>query len=125
MQTWPAEIFDRLPLFFFTLSSYRPDLEVSFIAVGDAGCDQWPLGHRISPGASIWKSASRRWSVKAAAATSRELWSAGLAYYLRHHVAGPAGRATVSDHLGDATMHKRVPGKQIKALLNDGLGPGR
>ena len=43
MQRWPFEIFDRLPLLFNTLSQYRPDLEISFCAIGDAHCDRWPL----------------------------------------------------------------------------------
>ena len=33
MQTWPAEIFDRLPLLYQTLSQYREDVEVSFVAI--------------------------------------------------------------------------------------------
>ena len=37
MQSWPAEIFDRLPLLYQTLSQYRPDLEISFAAIGDTG----------------------------------------------------------------------------------------
>lgn len=43
MSTWPGEIFDRLPLFYQTLSQYRSDLEVSFGAIGDATCDSYPL----------------------------------------------------------------------------------
>lgn len=43
MQRWPAEIFDRLPLFYQTLSQYRPDLEVSYAAIGDCRYDRWPL----------------------------------------------------------------------------------
>jgi hypothetical protein len=43
MQTWPAELFDRLPLLYQTLSQYRPDLEMAFAAIGDSGCDRWPL----------------------------------------------------------------------------------
>jgi hypothetical protein len=43
MQRWPAEIFDRLPLLYQTLSQYRPDLEISFVAIGDSKCDRWPL----------------------------------------------------------------------------------
>ncbi|MFH1511575.1 MAG: hypothetical protein ABIF10_07845 [Candidatus Woesearchaeota archaeon] len=43
MSSWPGEIFDRLPLFYQTLSQYRPDLEVCFAAIGDATCDQYPL----------------------------------------------------------------------------------
>jgi hypothetical protein len=43
MDTWPGEIFDRLPLFYQTLSQYRPDVEMSFNAIGDASCDRWPL----------------------------------------------------------------------------------
>ena len=43
MSTWPREIFDRLPLFYQTLSQYREDLEVSFGAIGDASSDEYPL----------------------------------------------------------------------------------
>jgi hypothetical protein len=43
MAHWPAEIFDRLPLLYQTLSQYRPDVEISFAAIGDATCDRFPL----------------------------------------------------------------------------------
>lgn len=43
MAQWPREIFDRLPLLYQTLSQYRPDLEVSFAAIGDATSDKFPL----------------------------------------------------------------------------------
>ena len=42
MQTWPAEIFDRLPLLYQTLSKYRPNTEISFSVIGDATSDTWP-----------------------------------------------------------------------------------
>lgn len=42
MQSWPAEIFDRLPLLYQTLSKYREDTELSFSVIGDANFDQWP-----------------------------------------------------------------------------------
>lgn len=43
MSTWPAEIFDRLPLVYQTLSQYREGLEISFSAIGDAYADDYPL----------------------------------------------------------------------------------
>ena len=43
MASWPAEIFDRLPLLYQTLAKYRPDAEFSFCAIGDATTDQFPL----------------------------------------------------------------------------------
>ena len=43
MQSWPGEIFDRLPLFYKTLAQYRADVEVSFSVVGDAKWDDWAL----------------------------------------------------------------------------------
>jgi len=43
MSSWPAEIFDRLPLLYQTLAKYRPDAEFSFCAIGDAYCDNYPL----------------------------------------------------------------------------------
>ncbi len=52
MSRWPAEIFDRLPLMYQTLSQYRQDVEISFGAIGDAYSDRYPLqandfGHGI------------------------------------------------------------------------------
>lgn len=43
MAGWPFELFDRLPLFYQTLSQYRPDVEVAYAAIGDAACDRFPL----------------------------------------------------------------------------------
>lgn len=43
MQHYPAEIFDRLPLLYQTLSKYKPDVEISFSVIGDAVSDQWPV----------------------------------------------------------------------------------
>lgn len=43
MAHWPAEIFDRLPLLFNTLSQYDPELALSFSAIGDVAAFQWPL----------------------------------------------------------------------------------
>lgn len=43
MAHWPAEIFDRLPLLYQTLSQYRQDVEISFAAIGDATSDRFPL----------------------------------------------------------------------------------
>jgi hypothetical protein len=43
MATWPAAIFDRLPLLYQTLSQYREDVAISFAAIGDATCDRFPL----------------------------------------------------------------------------------
>jgi hypothetical protein len=43
MSSWPYEIFDRLPLLYQTLSQYRPGVEISFVAIGDATCDRYPL----------------------------------------------------------------------------------
>ncbi len=43
MSTWPAEIFDRLPLLYQTLSKYKDDVELSFAAIGDGYTDTYPL----------------------------------------------------------------------------------
>jgi len=43
MSTWPAEIFDRLPLLYQTLSQYKEDVELAICAIGDAYVDQYPL----------------------------------------------------------------------------------
>jgi len=43
MCEWPGEFFDRAPLLYQTLSQYKPDVEISFGAIGDATCDSHPL----------------------------------------------------------------------------------
>lgn len=43
MARWPFEIFDRLPLLYQTLSQWRQDLEISFMAVGDAMAQNYPF----------------------------------------------------------------------------------
>lgn len=43
MSTWPAEIFDRLPLLYQTLSKYKKGVELSFSVIGDASFDKWPV----------------------------------------------------------------------------------
>lgn len=43
MQTWPAEIFDRLPLLYATLAKYQSDVELSFSVIGDVNSDDWPV----------------------------------------------------------------------------------
>ncbi len=43
MSDWPRQIFDRLPLLYRTLAQFKPELEISFCAIGDATCDTYPL----------------------------------------------------------------------------------
>lgn len=118
MQTWPAEIFDRLPLLFNTLASYRPDLEVSFMAIGDAGCDQWPM--QVTDFAKGFDLEERLKALVGEGGGGDEPESYGmLAYYIRHHVRVPQAQRPFLIVFGDATMHKRVPCKQLRHYLGD------
>ena len=120
MQTWPSEIFDRLPLFFNTLSGYRPDLEVSFIAVGDAGCDQWPL--QVTDFAKGFDLEERLKALVGEGGGGDEPESYGLlAHYIRHHVRVPRADRPFLIVFGDATMHRKVPHKQVNHFLNGTL----
>ena len=118
MQSWPGEIFDRLPLFYNTLSSYRPDLEVSYIAVGDAGCDKFPL--QVTDFAKGFDLEERLKALCGEGGGGDEPESYGLVpYFLKHHVRVPAAERPFLIVFGDATMHKTVPHKQLAHFLGD------
>ncbi len=119
MASWPAEIFDRLPLLYNTLSQYREDLEVCFAAIGDAACDQWPL--QVTTFASGFDLEQLLGSLYGEGGGGDAPESYGLfAHWVNTHV-------EVSDLqeppflivFGDITMHPKVPKEQINHYLGD------
>lgn len=119
MASWPREIFDRLPLLFNTLVGYRDDLEVCFAAIGDAGCDRWPL--QVTSFASGFDLEQQLGSLFGEGGGGDAPESYGLfAHWVDTHVEVP----NVQDQpflivFGDITMHEKVPHRQIKGLLGD------
>ncbi len=117
MANWPFEIFDRLPLLYNTLSQYREDLEVCFAAIGDAGCDSWPL--QVTTFASGYDLEQQLGSLYGEGGGGDAPESYGLfAHWVNTHVQIPnAGEKPFLIVFGDAPMHPTVPQKQVEHYL--------
>ncbi|PKN94246.1 MAG: hypothetical protein CVU44_07555 [Chloroflexi bacterium HGW-Chloroflexi-6] len=119
MASWPAEIFDRLPLLFNTLSQYRPDVEICFAAIGDAAVDHWPL--QVTTFASGFDLEQLLGSIYGEGGGGDAPESYGLfANWVNTHVEAPkAEEMPFLIVFGDITMHKTVPAGQIGHYLGD------
>lgn len=121
MAQWPAEIFDRLPLFYKTLAQYRPDLEVSFVAVGDARAFIYPL--QASDFCRGFELESRLNAIYPEGLYKSSIdppESYGLlAYWANHHVKVPNAEKPFLIVFGDITMHPTHPPDEIERILGD------
>lgn len=119
MASWPFEIFDRLPLLYNTLSQYREDLEISFVAIGDAGCDQWPL--QVTTFAGGYDLEQLLGSLYGEGGGGDAPESYGLfAHWVNTHVQVPGAAETpFMIVFGDAPMHPTIPKGQISHYLGD------
>lgn len=119
MAHWPFEIFDRLPLLSNTLTQYRPDLEVSFAAIGDAGCDRWPLQvTRFAQGYDLEEELKALYG-EGGGGDEPESYGLFAAFMATH---APTPKAEGKPFLivfGDAHMHELVPKSQVAHLLGD------
>ncbi|MBT3297569.1 hypothetical protein HN385_01450 [archaeon] len=124
MQSWPGEIFDRLPLFYQTLSKYKPEIELSFSVIGDAISDDWPL--QIS---AFGKGVELDDYLKALHPEGRggpgiresyELFS----YFIHEHCKTPNAVSPFLFIMGDEKFYKNVDPSQVEQLIGDKLqGP--
>ena len=119
MASWPFEIFDRLPLLYNTLSQYREDLEICFVAIGDAAVDQWPL--QVTTFASGFDLEQLLGSLYGEGGGGDAPESYGLfAHWVNTHVQVPNAQDTpFLIVFGDVTMHPTVPKGQIAHYLGD------
>lgn len=119
MASWPAEIFDRLPLLYNTLSQYRPDLEICFAAIGDATCDRWPL--QVTPFAKSFDLEQLLGSLYGEGGGGDAPESYGLfAHWVNTHVQIPkAEEKPFLIVFGDITMHKKVFEPEVERHLGD------
>ncbi|HMQ52408.1 MAG TPA: hypothetical protein PKD98_09970 [Anaerolineae bacterium] len=119
MASWPFEIFDRLPLLYNTLSQYRDDLEICFAAIGDAGCDRWPL--QVTTFAGGYDLEQLLGSLYGEGGGGDAPESYGLfAHWVNTHVETPnAGETPFMIVFGDAPMHPKTPKAQISHVLGD------
>ncbi|MGE5072217.1 MAG: hypothetical protein ACM3MF_02230 [Anaerolineae bacterium] len=119
MATWPAEIFDRLPLLYNTLAQYRPDVEICFAAIGDAAVDRWPL--QVTTFAGGFDLEQLLGSLYGEGAGGDAPESYGLfAHWVNTHVEAPnAEGQPFLIVFGDITMHPTVPAAQIGHYMGD------
>lgn len=121
MADWPFEIFDRLPLLFNTLSQYREDLEICFVAIGDAAVDDWPL--QVTTFASGFDLEQLLGALFGEGGGGDAPESYGLfAHWLNTHVEVPNANGNEPPFLivfGDVTMHAKTPAAQVVEYLGD------
>ena len=122
MASWPFEIFDRLPLLYNTLAQYREDLEICFVAIGDAAVDRWPL--QVTTFASGFDLEQLLAALYGEGGGGDAEESYGLfAHWVNTHVEIPKAQEPPFLILfGDVTMHPKVPKDQIAEYLGDRLG---
>lgn len=125
MQRWPFEIFDRLPLLYNTLSQYREDLEVLFVAIGDARCDQWPL--QVTEFGRGYALEQQLKALYGEGGGGDEPESYGLfSYWLNRMVElreAPQQKPLLIV-FGDAPMHEQVSGAEIRGVLPEDASQG-
>lgn len=119
MQHWPAEIFDRLPLLYQTLSKYKPDVEISFSVIGDGFTDQWPLQV-----ADFGKDVALEDKLKALYPEgggggnhkeSYELW----AHFMNEHVETPNAKTPFMIVMGDEGFYEKISRGMVKHYVGD------
>ncbi|MCK6587827.1 MAG: zinc ribbon domain-containing protein [Polyangiaceae bacterium] len=118
MQRWPAEIFDRLPLLYQTLSQYRSDLEISFVAIGDSRCDRWPL--QCTSFAKGFDLETQLKALHGEGGGGDIPESYGLfAWWVQTHVKTPNADRPFLIIFGDAPMHPTVSEGEVRHYLGD------
>lgn len=121
MQHWPAEIFDRLPLLYQTLSQYREDVEVSFVALGDATCDRFPLQVTdFRRGVGLEDTLGALYGEGGGGGQAKESYEL-LAYTLLHRAQAPEAARPFLILYGDEGFYEQVNPAIVKALLGDDL----
>jgi len=120
MARWPFEIFDRLPLLYNTLSQYREDLEVLFVAIGDARIDQWPL--QVTEFAKGYALEQQLKALYGEGGGGDEPESYGLFAYWMNRMLELQSDPQQKPFLivfGDAPMHTQVTPEEIRSVLPD------
>jgi len=120
MQRWPVEIFDRLPLLYQTLSQYKDDLEICFVAIGDARCDRWPLqATQFAKGFDL-ETHLKALHGEGGGGDLPESYGV-FAYWVQNHVSVPNAERPFLIVFGDAPMHAQVLEGEARHVLGDEL----
>ncbi|MBL4845306.1 MAG: hypothetical protein JKY65_07265 [Planctomycetes bacterium] len=117
MASWPAEIFDRLPLLYQTLSQYRPDLEISFAAIGDATSDSYPLQITdFAAGVELEDQLNAIYGEGGGGGGARESYEL-FAYFLLTKVRAPNAQRPYLIIYGDEGFYPEVSSSQLRYYL--------
>jgi hypothetical protein len=121
MAHWPAEIFDRLPLLYQTLSQYREDTELAFFAIGDATCDSFPLQVTdFAKGAALDERLAALYGEGGGGGGAKESYEL-FAWYATERVSTPAAEKPFLILYGDEGFYEKVSKEQVKHILGAGL----
>ena len=119
MQRWPAEIFDRLPLLYQTLSQYKPDLEICFAAIGDTRADRWPLQvTKFTKGFDLEEQLKALYG-EGGGGDIPESYGVFASWVLNHVEIPTLEERPFLIVFGDAPMHPKVGAAEAKAVLGD------
>lgn len=124
MVDWPLEIFDRLPLFYQTLSQYRADLEVSFGVIGDATCDSYPLqANSFGKGVGLEDHIKALFAEGGGGGQVSESYEL-FGYFALNKVKAPNAVSPFLFICGDEKFYPRVDPAQVAHYIGDSLqGP--
>lgn len=119
MASWPAEIFDRLPLLYQTLSQYRPDLEISFCAIGDANSDNFPLQiNNFGKGPALDDHIRALAAEGGGGGQAKETYEL-FGHFMNTHVRMPNARSPFLIMFGDEGYYEQIRSGHVKNLIGD------
>lgn len=119
MSSWPAEIFDRLPLLYQTLSKYRDDAEFAFTAIGDATCDQYPLQvNDFAKGVDLEAKVNALGAEGGGGSHITESYEL-FGYYVLNHCKTPNAKSPFLLIYGDEAFYDSVDPKQVEHYIGD------
>ena len=121
MSSWPAAIFDRLPLLYQTLSQYRPNAEFCFAAIGDATCDSFPLQvNNFGKGLELEKHVKALFPEGKGGGHITESYEL-FGYFMLEHCKTPKATSPFLLIYGDETFYDEVNPRQVKKYIGDTL----
>lgn len=119
MQKWPAEIFDRIPLLYQTLSQYKDDVELSINVVGDANSDQWPLQvTEFAKGVTLDDKLKAVHAEGGGGPGIRESYEL-FAYFADQKIKTPNAVSPFLIVMGDEKFYEKINPAQIKVYIGD------
>lgn len=124
MRQWPAEIFDRLPLLYQTLSQYRPDLEIAFASIGHEDVNRYPI--QVTDFARGFELEERLGAIygEGGGCIPDPRESYGLfAWYARHRISIPdVAEKPFLIVYGDVSMQPRVTARHVREYMGVEIG---